>query len=80
MNTQKAQDALQAVQARCWIVGSLCEQGYFSISTSPAVHSTAQSAELECERLAKLKPGTAYISMQFRAGRLVPKVTSIQSF
>ncbi len=80
MNTVKAQDALSNVGARHWIVGTLCEQGNFSISPSPSVHITAQSAELECERLAKLKPGTAYISMQFRAGRLVPKVTSIQSF
>jgi hypothetical protein len=76
----KAQDTLVGVQARKWIVGSLQETGHMSISSTPVIHDSAQLAEVECERLAKQNPGTAYISLQFRAGRLVPKVTNIQSF
>lgn len=78
-STRTAQ-ALADVQSRKWIVGSLSEAGAFSIASNPVCHTTAASAEAECERLAKINPGTAYISMQFRAGRLVPKVTSVQSF
>lgn len=72
--------AINDVRARKWIVGSLSENGNFSISATPVRHDTRDSADREATRLASINPGTAYIVMQFVGGRLVPKVVGVQSF
>lgn len=76
----KEQLALNDVKSRKWIVGSLSNQGEFSISKNPITHDSMDSAEREATRLAALNSGTAYIVMQFRAGKLVPAVIGVQSF
>lgn len=65
---------LDAIQRRMFIVGTLSEDGSFSFSAKPALHSTKAMALAESKRLADLKPGTAYIVVQFAGGSLVPKV------
>ncbi len=76
----KEQLAINDVAARKWIVGSLSEHGTFSISANPIRHDTRDSAEREATRLASLNPGTAYITLQFQGGKLVPKVNGVQTF
>lgn len=72
--------ATDAVQRREFIVGSLDDKGQFSFSATPAFHKNETLALLECERLAKLNPGKAYIAVRLSGGRLVPRVIGTVNF
>lgn len=72
--------AFNAVRNRSFIVGTLSDTGAFSISSKPVFHQTKSAADAERARLAKLNPGTAYISMQLAGGSLVPKVIGVSDF
>lgn len=74
------QKGLRAVRDRSFIVISMSEDGTFSMSKNPVPHSTSASANAERLRLAKLNPGTAYITMQFQGGSLVPRVVGVAEF
>jgi hypothetical protein len=75
-----ASRAIENVKARRWIIASLNESGNFSINPNPVAHESVMLAEKEASRLAKLNPGTGYIVLQFRSGKLVPKVLDVQEF
>ena len=49
-----------------FIVGSTFDDGSMSFSQMPKVHSTAQSAKAECERLAKAYPGKSYTYFEIK--------------
>ena len=72
--------ATDAVQRREFIVGSLDDKGQFGFSATPAFHKTETLALAECERLAKLNPGKAYIAVRLSGGRLVPRVVGTLIF
>ena len=55
--------AVQKAGEAGWIIGSKGNSG-LSFSTNPKIHPTERSAFAECERLAKLKPGTAYVVLK----------------
>lgn len=74
------QRGLRAVRDRSFIVVSMSEEGAFSMSKNPVVHPTSASANTERLRLAKLNPGTAYITMQYQGGSLVPRVVGVAEF
>jgi len=71
---------LQNVRSRNFIVVSMSEDGTFSMSKNPVGHPTQASANAERARLAKLNPGTAYVSMQFLGGSLVPRIVGVAEF
>ena len=72
--------AVSAISKREWIVGSLSEAGEFSFSARPVFHASAASADAEAVRLAKLKPGTVFVTVKFGGGKLVPRVTGVAEF
>lgn len=74
------QRGLRNVRDRNFIVVSMQEDGSFSMSKAPVAHRTSASANAERVRLAKLNPGTAYITMQFQSGSLVPRVVGVAEF
>lgn len=74
------QRGMRAVRDRSYIVISMQEDGSFSMSKNPVPHPTSASANAERVRLAKLNPGTSYITMQFQGGSLVPRVTGVAEF
>lgn len=82
-STQEAldlQNAFKAVRARAYIVGSLSEDGTFSISEKPVTHPNLPTAKGEAHRLARLKPGTSFIVMNLVAGAVVPRVHGVAEF
>lgn len=74
-----AASARSAVVSRKWIVGSINSSGLFSIAAMPVTHYSGASALAECERLAKLNPGTTYISLQLQGGKVVPSTVVAQT-
>ena len=67
---------LNKVTGRNFIVGSFDADGGFCVAPNPIAHLTATSAEVECERLARISPGKAYVYMQLRGAKLVSGITS----
>lgn len=65
-------DALAAIRLQRYVIGSVNQNGDFSIAVSPMPHSLASDARLECKRLAKLNPGKAFIIMSLEGAELVP--------
>lgn len=57
-------EALFAVTYNRYIVGSINQNGEFSISKIPALHTTAQAAKTEANRLAGRNVGTAYVVLK----------------
>ena len=74
------QRGMRNVRDRNFIVVSMQEDGTFSMSKNPVAHPNSTSANSERVRLAKLNPGTAYITMQFCGGSLVPRVVGVAEF
>lgn len=72
--------ALNAVRKREWIVGSMSDNGAFSVSARPVFHDTDAKAQAEAVRLAKLNAGTTYIVLRLTAGKLVPRVLGVAEF
>lgn len=66
--------AVTKVRNRSYFIGSINEAGGFSMAIFPAEHTTVDSANAECLRLAKTNPGTAYFVARFTQGCLVPRV------
>jgi len=75
-----AQRGMRSVRDRNFIVVSMHEDGTFSMSKNPVVHTNSTSANDARVSLAKLNPGTAYITMQFCGGSLVPRVVGVAEF
>lgn len=72
--------ALQNVKSRKYVIGTVDDKGYFSISSRPFFQGNEQDAKRECDRLATQNPGKAFIYMQLSGGSMLPAVTAIQSF
>jgi hypothetical protein len=68
---------IESVQNREFIVGSVSEHGYVSISASPVRHSTEAKAKAEAKRLAGLDSSKTFIVLQFRAGFQATQVVEI---
>lgn len=68
---------IKSVQNREFIVGSVNEHGYVSISASPVRHSTEAQAKAEAKRLAGLDSSKTFIVLQFRAGFQATQVVEI---
>jgi hypothetical protein len=65
------ENALGQVSRRRYIIGSINEAGLFSIAASPVEHLDTKSAQVERERLAKMYPGRAFVTLQFVGASLV---------
>jgi hypothetical protein len=76
-STSRLSQALGDVQLRKYIVGSIDQNGSFSISTMPATHSTLQLALAEAERLARVNPGKAYVAMHLAGAKIANSIVSI---
>jgi len=73
------ENALNQIASRKYIVGTVDENGYFSLSSRPYFHATHAEALKECNRLACLQPGKAFIAMQIAGGSLLPNIISTLS-
>lgn len=71
------QNFLDQVRTRGYIVGSVNESGSVSFSASPKVHAARDEARAEAKRLARLKPGTAYIYVQLCGAVIANSITEI---
>lgn len=71
------ENALNQIASRKYIVGTVDENGYFSLSSRPYFHATHAEALKECNRLACLQPGKAYIVMQLAGGALLPQTIGV---
>ena len=69
-------DAISAIRAKQFIIGSISANGGISFSLTPAVHNTATEARKECKRLAQLSSGKMYFFVQLSGAEMVP-VTSV---
>lgn len=63
-------EALYATTNGHYIVGSINQSGEFSISKTPAIHATAQTAKAEAKRLASLNVSTAYAVLKLDSAYL----------
>ncbi len=72
LNTQN--EALSAVRARKFVVGSVSDLGSFSMSINPYTHPTLALAKAEARRLSRITPGKLYVVMQLAGGEMVPNV------
>lgn len=64
--------AAQAITNKQYIVGSVDQDGGFSIAKTPVIHTTAHQARQECSRLAGQFPGKIYIMLKLDGAELVP--------
>lgn len=53
-----------AITQRNFIIGSIDSMGNVSVSPNPTLHVGANSARIECKRLAKMYPGKTFVLMQ----------------
>lgn len=74
MNTKiiTQEDALAAIRAHQYIIGSINDKGYVSFAYNPTVQYTEDAARAECKRLAKISPGTAFTFVRLAGAELVP--------
>ena len=63
-------EALYSVTNNQYIVGSINQSGEFSISKTPAIHATAQTAKAEAKRLATNNTGVAYVVLTLESAYL----------
>lgn len=63
-------EALYATTNNDYIVGSINQSGEFSISKTPAIHTTEQTAKAEARRLARLNTSTAYVVLRLNSAYL----------
>lgn len=63
-------NALKQVAARQFVVASVDSQGYFSIASRPFFHPSINDANGECQRLAVMHPGKAFVALQLAGGAL----------
>jgi hypothetical protein len=68
-------DAISAIRSNVYLIGSVAANGDFSMSTSPSVHNTTDSARAECKRLASANPGKLFHFFRLGGAELVPTAT-----
>lgn len=68
------ENALNQIASRNYIIGTVDANGYFSVSSRPYFHATSAEALKECNRLAALHPGKAFVAMHLAGGSLLPAV------
>ena len=71
-------NVLENVLMHNFVIVSVDKEGYFSMSSRPMFHGSAADAKKECERLATMKPGIAYVACQLIGGARIP--SGLQSF
>lgn len=69
--------ALEKVRSRGFIVGSINDEGAFSISTNPVVHQTADEAAAEARRLATTYPGKTFFYVRLHGAFVAQGVQEI---
>lgn len=68
-------DAISAIRSNVYLVGSVSTNGDFSVSPTPSVHLTGESARVECKRLAAGNPGKMFYFFRLGGGEMVPTST-----
>jgi hypothetical protein len=71
-------NALAQVKARAFIIGTIGDEGYFSVSSRPFFHGTQADALRECARLSNQNPGKAFVAMQMVGGTFLPQAIKPQ--
>jgi hypothetical protein len=75
--TKPVLKVMNSIRERLYIIGIVDQIGNFSVSTSPVFYSSKTETDSECARLAKLKLGTIFVTMQLASGRFVPKIAGV---
>ena len=73
MNTLNTQSqVLDAVRAHKYLVLSSSKEGDMSVAQNPVAHTSEESARKECQRLARISPGKAFIIVELTGAELIP--------